>query len=236
MHSPYPSLGTWLITAPVTAPVIAPGPRSLCKWWLLSLRELGAVKGKSSRTKSRTPQFWPSLSPIGLHDLGLSFFVCGVEEQDYINLGPFQLWRCRNLSQEESLSHAASPVPAQVWGPLLHMAKGNGDPPAVPSQGTVPGQAGSTLPVWGKWHLRLCHPHGGERGTVPQRPWTAAPILFPGIGPGPGLDAVLPKAGLQRAADRLLEADMQDSGILQENAFPCHSSHAGAVQNSADCA
>lgn len=37
-----------------------------------------------------------------------------------------------------------------------------------------------------------------------------------------GLVAVLPKAGLQRAADLLFEAGMQDSWILQESAFSSH--------------
>lgn len=67
-------------------------------------------------------------------------------------------------------------------------------------------------------------------------PLEGSSVLFPGVGAGPGLVAVLPKAGLQRAADLLLEAGMQDSWILQESAFPSHLSHAGTVQNSADCA
>lgn len=43
-HSLSSPLGTWLITQ---------APEACARWWLLSFRKLGAVKGKSCRTKSR---------------------------------------------------------------------------------------------------------------------------------------------------------------------------------------
>lgn len=72
----------------------------------------------------------------------------------------------------------------------------------------------------------------GPHGTSPQSPWDDSSHSFPRIGARLGRVSVLPKVGLQRAADLLLGAKMHISQILWESVSSLFILHnVGAVQN-----
>lgn len=192
-------------------------------------------EGKSSRTKSRDTSVLAHTLTDRLSGFGPQLPCLWRGGAGPHKSGPFQLWRSRNLRQEQSLSHAASPVPAQVWEPLLHMAKGNEGPLRCPPRAQSPA-GGPHLASLGQRAPQAAPSRWRGARDYSSEPLEGSSVLFPGIGAGPGLVAVLPKAGLQRAADLLLEAGMQDSWILQESAFPSHFSYIRTVQNSGNCA
>lgn len=57
----------------------------------------------------------------------------------------------------------------------------------------------------------------GLQGTLPQRPWDDSSVLLQ-VGLDWGWVSVLPEAGLQRAADVLLEVAVHSSQTLQGRA------------------
>lgn len=77
----------------------------------------------------------------------------------------------------------------------------------------------------------------GLMGLVLRAPGMTVQGYFPELEPGRGGLTVLPKAGLQRAADLLLGAKIRSSQILWESASSLFTLHnVGAVQNLADFA